>query len=173
MTTNYFVFDVAGHPLLDEKKVWIAAISDSPKPPPCRITMTFPVINNAHCCAFAMAGQGKADMVKVASNSLLHYCMYNLLFKWYLTCLQLLTQFQVIHQWAFHNLGSFYLHSCCTDSFCIMLRMQSLSLRHHLPFTAIGFETLSGQCSVFIVLVWLQMVMRLLQGLFFLHWNCF
>lgn len=53
-----------GHPLLDEKKVWIAPISDSPKPPPCRVTMTFPVINNAHCCAFAMAGQGKADMVK-------------------------------------------------------------------------------------------------------------
>ncbi|KAG0720809.1 6-phosphogluconolactonase [Chionoecetes opilio] len=52
------------HPLLEEKSVWIAAIHDSPKPPPCRVTMTYPVINNAGCCAFAMAGQGKADMVK-------------------------------------------------------------------------------------------------------------
>nr|XP_053649237.1 6-phosphogluconolactonase-like [Cherax quadricarinatus] len=53
-----------GHELLEEKSIWIAAISDSPKPPPCRVTMTFPVINNAKCCVFAMAGQGKADMVK-------------------------------------------------------------------------------------------------------------
>lgn len=53
-----------GHQLLEEKDIWIAAISDSPKPPSCRVTMTFPVINNAKCCVFAMAGQGKADMVK-------------------------------------------------------------------------------------------------------------
>jgi len=53
-----------GHALLDESNVWIAPISDSPKPPPCRVTMTFPVINNAHTIVFAMAGQGKADMVK-------------------------------------------------------------------------------------------------------------
>ncbi|MPC23988.1 6-phosphogluconolactonase [Portunus trituberculatus] len=53
-----------GHPLLDEQSVWVAAIADSPKPPPCRVTMTFPVINKARCCAFAMAGEGKADMVK-------------------------------------------------------------------------------------------------------------
>ncbi|XP_037803056.1 6-phosphogluconolactonase-like [Penaeus monodon] len=53
-----------GHALLREDKLWIAPISDSPKPPPCRVTMTFPVINKARCCIFAMAGQGKADMVK-------------------------------------------------------------------------------------------------------------
>lgn len=68
MIANYFSSNIAGHPLLHEKNAWIAAISDSPKPPPCRVTMTFPVINNAHCCAFAMAGQGKADMVKVSVN---------------------------------------------------------------------------------------------------------
>lgn len=52
------------HPLLEEKNVLIAPISDSPKPPPCRVTMTYPVINNAKCCIFAMAGAGKAEMVK-------------------------------------------------------------------------------------------------------------
>ncbi|XP_071518609.1 6-phosphogluconolactonase [Panulirus ornatus] len=53
-----------GHHLLQENSTWIAAICDSPKPPPCRVTMTLPVINNARYCVFAMAGQGKADMVK-------------------------------------------------------------------------------------------------------------
>lgn len=53
-----------GHDLLDEKNVLIAPISDSPKPPPSRVTMTYPVINHAKCCIFAMAGAGKAEMVK-------------------------------------------------------------------------------------------------------------
>lgn len=57
-----------GHSLLDETKVWVAPITDSPKPPPSRVTLTFPVINNAKYCVFAMAGEGKADMVKVSSN---------------------------------------------------------------------------------------------------------
>lgn len=53
------------HPLLEEQSVLIAPISDSPKPPPCRVTMTYPLINNARCCIFAMSGAGKAEMVKV------------------------------------------------------------------------------------------------------------
>lgn len=53
-----------GHRLLDETSVWIAPISDSPKPPPSRITLTFPIINNAENCVFAIAGQGKAEMVR-------------------------------------------------------------------------------------------------------------
>lgn len=53
-----------GHKLLDETSCLIAPISDSPKPPPCRVTMTYALINKAKCCAFAMAGQGKAEMVK-------------------------------------------------------------------------------------------------------------
>lgn len=54
-----------GHVALDESKAWVVGVSDSPKPPPCRVTLTFPAINRASCCVFAMAGQGKADMVKV------------------------------------------------------------------------------------------------------------
>lgn len=57
-----------GHRLLDETSVWVAPITDSPKPPPSRITLTFPVLNNAECCAFAMTGQSKAEMVKVISE---------------------------------------------------------------------------------------------------------
>ncbi|XP_065353384.1 6-phosphogluconolactonase [Cloeon dipterum] len=52
------------HNLLEETTVWVAPITNSPKPPPARITLTFPVLNNAECCVFAMAGAGKADMVK-------------------------------------------------------------------------------------------------------------
>jgi len=53
-----------GHRLLDETSLWVCPINDSPKPPPSRITLTFPVINNARVCIFAIAGAGKADMVK-------------------------------------------------------------------------------------------------------------
>lgn len=55
-----------GHPLLNETDTPVAAITDSPKPPPERITLTFPVINNARNCMFAISGAGKADMVKVS-----------------------------------------------------------------------------------------------------------
>lgn len=54
------------HHLLDETSVWVAPINDSPKPPPSRITLTFPVVNNAEYCAFAVCGQGKAEVVKVS-----------------------------------------------------------------------------------------------------------
>lgn len=53
-----------GHPLLEETSLKVAAITDSPKPPPARITLTFPVINSARNCIFAISGAGKADMVK-------------------------------------------------------------------------------------------------------------
>ncbi|XP_067661715.1 6-phosphogluconolactonase-like [Haliotis asinina] len=53
-----------GHKLLDEASLIIAPITDSPKPPPARVTMTYPVLNNAACAVFASCGEGKADMVK-------------------------------------------------------------------------------------------------------------
>ncbi|KAK7478785.1 hypothetical protein BaRGS_00029996 [Batillaria attramentaria] len=53
-----------GHPLLQEKQQIVAPISDSPKPPPARVTLTFPVINNAACAVFASCGAGKADIVQ-------------------------------------------------------------------------------------------------------------
>lgn len=53
-----------GHKLLEETSRWVAPITDSPKPPPSRITLTFPVINNARVCAFAVSGKEKAEMIK-------------------------------------------------------------------------------------------------------------
>ncbi|XP_067628897.1 probable 6-phosphogluconolactonase isoform X3 [Eurosta solidaginis] len=48
------------HKILKE----FGAKADSPKPPPQRVTMTFPLINCANCCIFAMCGSSKAEMVK-------------------------------------------------------------------------------------------------------------
>ncbi|XP_065073645.1 6-phosphogluconolactonase [Ochlerotatus camptorhynchus] len=53
-----------GHPLLEEKVKLIAPIENSPKPPPKRVTMTYPLINNAKVCLFGSQGESKADMLK-------------------------------------------------------------------------------------------------------------
>ncbi|TXT13798.1 hypothetical protein VHUM_01165 [Vanrija humicola] len=52
-----------GHPLLSEQSVWIAPIVDSPKPPPRRITFTYPVLNHAARVAFVATGEGKQEML--------------------------------------------------------------------------------------------------------------
>lgn len=52
-----------GHPLLNEDDRWVAYIEDSPKPPPKRLTLTFPVINHAARVAFVAAGREKEDVL--------------------------------------------------------------------------------------------------------------
>lgn len=57
-----------GHKLLNERTDLIAYISDSPKPPPRRITFTFPVLENATAIAFVAEGAGKATIMKEIFN---------------------------------------------------------------------------------------------------------
>jgi len=52
-----------GHELLSEEHRWVAEIEDSPKPPPRRITLTYPVINHASRVAFVAMGKDKADVL--------------------------------------------------------------------------------------------------------------
>jgi len=51
------------HELLTESDRWVSYIEDSPKPPPNRITFTYPVINHAVRVAFVATGAGKVEML--------------------------------------------------------------------------------------------------------------
>ena len=52
-----------GHELLSEVDRWVAYIEDSPKPPPRRVTLTYPVINHAARVVFVATGAGKVEIL--------------------------------------------------------------------------------------------------------------
>jgi len=58
-----------GHELLSEEDRWVAYLEDSPKPPPKRITLTYPVINHASRIVFVAAGAEKADTLKAVLDT--------------------------------------------------------------------------------------------------------
>lgn len=56
------------HPALHETRRWVVPVSDAPKPPSIRITMTLPVINNARSVIFVAVGAGKAKIISDVFN---------------------------------------------------------------------------------------------------------
>lgn len=52
-----------GHHLPEQNNIWVAAVNNAPKPPPERITLTLPVLNNARQVIFLVAGAGKAEIL--------------------------------------------------------------------------------------------------------------
>jgi len=52
-----------GHPLLEERTRRVCAITDSPKPPPRRLTLTLPVVQGARGRVVTAAGSEKAPIV--------------------------------------------------------------------------------------------------------------
>ncbi|OMJ25585.1 putative 6-phosphogluconolactonase [Smittium culicis] len=53
-----------GFPQVQETGSWVTNIDNSPKPPPSRITLTLPVLNDAHNVAFVNSGSQKAQIIK-------------------------------------------------------------------------------------------------------------
>lgn len=53
-----------GHELLHEKDAWVAAETNSPKPPPKRVTLTMPVVTHALNICYVAPGAGKKDIMK-------------------------------------------------------------------------------------------------------------
>jgi 6-phosphogluconolactonase len=54
------------HPLLGEERRWVAAITDSPKPPAARLTLTLPALGAARLIVLAAFGEAKARVIRAA-----------------------------------------------------------------------------------------------------------
>ncbi len=52
-----------GHPALDVDDRIAVAVTDSPKPPPERVSLTFPALNHSRAVWFVASGEGKAEAV--------------------------------------------------------------------------------------------------------------
>jgi 6-phosphogluconolactonase len=55
-----------GYPELAEQDRWAVAVHDSPKPPPTRVSLTFPTLARAREVWFVVSGDDKADAVATA-----------------------------------------------------------------------------------------------------------
>jgi 6-phosphogluconolactonase len=55
-----------GHPLLKEDRLFVAAVMDSPKPPPRRLTLTLPTLAAAEWVVVAALGEAKAAVIREA-----------------------------------------------------------------------------------------------------------
>ena len=55
-----------GHPALDVDDRIAVGVTDSPKPPPERITLTFPALNRTRAAWFLVSGDAKSDAVASA-----------------------------------------------------------------------------------------------------------
>jgi 6-phosphogluconolactonase len=57
-----------GHPALDERRRVVAALTDAPKPPPRRLTLTLPVLAAAKTVIVAAFGAEKAQAIRDARS---------------------------------------------------------------------------------------------------------
>ncbi|KAH0877377.1 LOW QUALITY PROTEIN: hypothetical protein HID58_064771 [Brassica napus] len=58
------------HPALEVKDDWVTYLTNSPKPPPERITFTLPVINSAANVAIVATGASKSNAIHLAIDDL-------------------------------------------------------------------------------------------------------
>jgi len=56
------------HPALNQTRRWVIPVAGAPKPPPVRMTMTLPVINNARHVVFVAAGPSKSNILSKVLN---------------------------------------------------------------------------------------------------------
>src|SRR6185503_14273881 len=58
-----------GHPLLAEHRRWVAPVTDSPKPPSRRLTMTLPALWAAGIVIIVATGEAKAEVIREAVDN--------------------------------------------------------------------------------------------------------